>query len=105
MRKGTPLASRVAQGVSGPSSSCVWTPRVFADDAPPKQSPDSKTARPQHRERNNKGRARESKQKGAGNHGRVEGSDPAGLCHSHNEGSGEKGGGRSWAEGALSERA
>ena len=31
MRKGTPLASRVAQGVSGPSSSCVWNPRVFAD--------------------------------------------------------------------------
>ena len=28
MRKGTPLASRVAQGVSGPSSSCVWNPRV-----------------------------------------------------------------------------
>ena len=27
------LASRVAQGVSGPSSSCVWNPRVFADDA------------------------------------------------------------------------
>ena len=33
MRKGTPLASRVAQGVSGPSSSCVWNQRVFADDA------------------------------------------------------------------------
>ena len=33
VRKGTPLASRVAQGVSGPSSSCVWNPRVFADDA------------------------------------------------------------------------
>ena len=32
VRKGTPLASRVAQGVSGPSSSCVWNPRVFADD-------------------------------------------------------------------------
>ena len=31
LRKGTPLASRVAQGVPGPSSSCVWTPRVFAD--------------------------------------------------------------------------
>ena len=30
LRKGTPLASRVAQGVSGPSSSCVWNPRVFA---------------------------------------------------------------------------
>ena len=26
LRKGTPLASRVAQGVSGPSSSCVWNP-------------------------------------------------------------------------------
>ena len=24
---------RVAQGVSGPSSSCVWNPRGFADDA------------------------------------------------------------------------
>ena len=33
LRKGTPLASRVARGVSGPSSSCVWNPRVFADDA------------------------------------------------------------------------
>ena len=33
LRKGTPLAARVAQGVSGPSSSCVWNPRVFADDA------------------------------------------------------------------------
>ena len=28
LRKGTPLASRVARGVSGPSSSCVWNPRV-----------------------------------------------------------------------------
>ena len=25
--------ARVAQGLSGPSSSCVWNPRVFADDA------------------------------------------------------------------------
>ena len=25
------FASRVVQGVSGPSSSCVWNPRVFAD--------------------------------------------------------------------------
>ena len=33
LRKGSPLASRVAQGVSGPSSSCVWNPRVVADDA------------------------------------------------------------------------
>ena len=33
LRKGIPLASRVAHGVSGPSSSCVWNPRVFADDA------------------------------------------------------------------------
>ena len=32
LRKGTPLA-RVARGVSGPSSSCVWNPQVFADDA------------------------------------------------------------------------
>ena len=23
----------ICQGVSGPSSSCVWNPRVFADDA------------------------------------------------------------------------
>ena len=28
LRKGTPLVSRVAQGVSGPSSCCVWNPRV-----------------------------------------------------------------------------
>ena len=34
-----PLASRVAQGVSGPSSSCVWNPRVFADDARGGQCP------------------------------------------------------------------
>ena len=33
LRKETPLASRVVQGDSGPSSSCVWNPRVFADDA------------------------------------------------------------------------
>ena len=33
LRKGTPLASRVAHGVSGPPSTCVWNPRVFADDA------------------------------------------------------------------------
>ena len=32
-RAETPLASRVAQGVSGHSLSCVWIPRVFADDA------------------------------------------------------------------------
>ena len=31
VRKGTPLASLVAQGVSGRSSSCVWNPRVIAD--------------------------------------------------------------------------
>ena len=29
LRKGSPLASRVAQGVSGPLSSCVWNLRVF----------------------------------------------------------------------------
>ena len=34
-----PLASRVAQGVSGPSSSCVWNPRVFLDDARECQCP------------------------------------------------------------------
>ena len=33
LRKGTPLASRGAQGVSGPLLSCVWTLRVFPDDA------------------------------------------------------------------------
>ena len=33
LRKRTPLTSRVVQGVSRPSSSCVWNPRVFADDA------------------------------------------------------------------------
>ena len=33
LRKGTPLASRVVQGVSGPSSCCVWNLRVFPDDA------------------------------------------------------------------------
>ena len=39
LRKGTPLASRVAQRVSGPSSSCVWNPRVFLDDARECQCP------------------------------------------------------------------
>ena len=33
LRKGTLLASRVVQGATGPSSSCVWNPRVFLDDA------------------------------------------------------------------------
>ena len=33
LRKGTPLASRVAQGVLGPSSCCVGNLRVFPDDA------------------------------------------------------------------------
>ena len=33
LRKGTPLASRVAQGVSGPLSNCVWNLQVFPDDA------------------------------------------------------------------------
>ena len=33
LRKGTPLACRIAQGVSRTSSSCVWKPRVFPDDA------------------------------------------------------------------------
>ena len=32
LRKGSPLASRVAQGVSGPSSSCVLNSRLFPDD-------------------------------------------------------------------------
>ena len=39
LRKGTPLASRVAQGVSVPSWSCVWKPRVFPDDARECQCP------------------------------------------------------------------
>ena len=39
LKKGTPLASRVAQGVSGPSSSCVWNPRVFLDNARECQCP------------------------------------------------------------------
>ena len=39
LRKGTPLASRGAQGVSGPSSCCVWNPRVFPDDARGSQCP------------------------------------------------------------------
>ena len=33
LRKGTPLASRIAQGVSRTSSSCVWKTRGFPDDA------------------------------------------------------------------------
>ena len=33
LRKGTPLASHIAQGVSGPSSGCVWNLWVFPDDA------------------------------------------------------------------------
>ena len=39
LRKGTPLASRVAQGVSVPSWSCVWKPRVFPDVARECQCP------------------------------------------------------------------
>ena len=39
LRKGTPLASRGAQGVSGPSSCCVCNPRVFPDDAQGSQCP------------------------------------------------------------------
>ena len=33
LRNGTPLASRVSRGVSGPLSSCLWNLRVFLDDA------------------------------------------------------------------------
>ena len=33
LRKGTPLASRVVLGVSGPLSNCVWNLQVFPDDA------------------------------------------------------------------------
>ena len=32
-RNGTPLASRVVHGVSGPLSNCVWNLQVFPDDA------------------------------------------------------------------------
>ena len=31
LRKGTPLASRGAQGVSGPLLSCVWNLRMFPE--------------------------------------------------------------------------
>ena len=33
LRNGTPLASRVVHGVSGPLSNCVWNLQVFPDDA------------------------------------------------------------------------
>ena len=33
LKKGTPLACRGVQGVSGPLFSCVWNLRVFPDDA------------------------------------------------------------------------
>ena len=33
LRKGAPLACRVVQGISGPSSSCVWNLREFPDNA------------------------------------------------------------------------
>ena len=33
LRSGTPLASRVVHGVSGPLSNCVWNLQVFPDDA------------------------------------------------------------------------
>ena len=33
LRNGTPLASRVVLGVSGPLSNCVWNLQVFPDDA------------------------------------------------------------------------
>ena len=32
LRNGTPLASRVVHGVSGPLSNCVWNLQVFPDD-------------------------------------------------------------------------
>ena len=43
LRKGTPLASRIAQGVSRTSSSCVWKPRVFPDDSGGVSAPSSGT--------------------------------------------------------------
>ena len=33
LRNGTPLASRVVHGISGPLSNCVWNLHVFPDDA------------------------------------------------------------------------
>ena len=33
LRNGTPLASQVVHGVSGPLSNCVWNLQVFPDDA------------------------------------------------------------------------
>ena len=33
LRNGTPLASRVVHGISGPLSKCVWNLQVFPDDA------------------------------------------------------------------------
>ena len=33
LSNGTPLASRVVHGVSGPLSNCVWNLQVFPDDA------------------------------------------------------------------------
>ena len=33
LRNGTPLASRVVHGVSGPLSNCVWNLQFFPDDA------------------------------------------------------------------------
>ena len=33
LRNGTPLASRVVHGISGPLSNCVWNLQVFPDDA------------------------------------------------------------------------
>ena len=33
LRNGSPLASRVVHGVSGPLSNCVWNLQVFPDDA------------------------------------------------------------------------
>ena len=33
LRNGTPFASRVVHGVSGPLSNCVWNLQVFPDDA------------------------------------------------------------------------
>ena len=33
LRNGTPLASRVVHGVSGPLSNCVWNLQVFPDHA------------------------------------------------------------------------
>ena len=58
------------------------------------KTPRVQTGREHGHKRTTKGTIRGERERAnrrePGNHGRVEGSDPAGLCHSHNEWSGEK---------------